>query len=84
MAEGEQVELLASLLEILGDEGDGKWSENKKMALICVGWLAYCAPVDGELRDLWRVMDAKGTVGKSVPKGVEERVLVREVGSLLE
>jgi hypothetical protein len=80
--DSEQVELLASLLETLGDGGE--WSEAKKMALICVGWLTYCAPLDGELRDLWRVMDAAGTVGKVVPKSVEERMLVKEVKSLLE
>ncbi|KAF2659631.1 DUF862-domain-containing protein [Lophiostoma macrostomum CBS 122681] len=78
----EQIELLASLLETLGDGGE--WGETKKMALICAGWLTYCAPLDGELRDLWRVMDAAGTVGKLVPKNVEERMLVKEVKTLLE
>ncbi|KAF2796739.1 DUF862-domain-containing protein [Melanomma pulvis-pyrius CBS 109.77] len=82
LAESEQVELLASLLEILGS--DEPYSENKMMALICVGWMTYCADVDGELRDLWKVMDAAGTVGKIQPKAVEERLLVKEVKSLLE
>ncbi|KAF1996750.1 DUF862-domain-containing protein [Amniculicola lignicola CBS 123094] len=80
--DSEQVELLASLLEILGTEEE--WGEQVKMALICVGWLVYCADVGGELRDLGRVVDADGTVGKVKGKGVEDRMLVREVKGLLE
>jgi thiol-disulfide isomerase/thioredoxin len=80
--DSEQVELLASLLEILSF--DGAFDEIKKMALICVGWLTYCADVDGEVRDLARVMDAEGTVGKIQAKVVEDRLLVKEVKSLLE
>jgi thiol-disulfide isomerase/thioredoxin len=82
LPESEQVELLASLLEILGTETS--WSDNVKMALICTGWLVYGADVNGELRDLWRVMDAKGTVGKVAAKVAEDRLLVREIGTLLE
>jgi hypothetical protein len=44
----------------------------------------YGADVNGELRDLWRVMDAKGTVGKVQAKAAEDRLLVREIGTLLE
>lgn len=82
LEESEQVELLASLLEILGS--DEPYSESKKMALICIGWLTYCAPMDGELSDLWKVMDAAGTVGKVSVKTVEDRLLAKEVKSLLE
>ncbi|KAF1957708.1 DUF862-domain-containing protein [Byssothecium circinans] len=82
--ESEQVELLASLLEILG--GEDEWSEVMKMALICMGWLVYAADMEGEVRDLWRVMDAAGTVGKLAgkAKSVEDKGLVREVVGLLE
>jgi thiol-disulfide isomerase/thioredoxin len=82
LPESEQTELLASILEILGTETS--WSDNVKMALICIGWLVYGADVNGELRDLWRVMDAKGTVGKVQAKAAEDRLLVREIGTLLE
>jgi hypothetical protein len=82
LPESEQTELLASILEILGTETS--WSDNVKMALICTGWLVYGADVNGELRDLWRVMDAKGTVGKVQAKAAEDRLLVREIGTLLE
>lgn len=80
--DSEQTELLASLLETLGAEEE--WSENKKMALITTGWLAYGADMDGELRDLWRVMDAAGTVGKIQAKSVDDRLMVKEIQKLLE
>jgi thiol-disulfide isomerase/thioredoxin len=82
LPESEQVELLASLLETLGVED--QWSDNKKMALISTGWLVYGADMQGELTDLWKVMDAAGTVGKIQAKVAEERLLVREVKSLLD
>lgn len=82
LAESEQVELLASLLETLSS--DEQWSDNKKMCIISIGWLAYGADMDGELRDLWKVMDAAGTMGKIQAKAAEDRLLVREVKGLLE
>jgi hypothetical protein len=81
LSESEQVELLASLLETLGT--DEKWSDNKKMALICTGWLVYGADMNGELKDLWKVMDAAGTVGGMQPTTAEDRLLVKEVKGLL-
>ncbi|CAI6341192.1 unnamed protein product [Periconia digitata] len=80
--EAEQVELLASLLETLTPEEE--WSDVKKMALICTGWLVYCADMEGEVRDLWKVMDAAGTVGKLKGKAVEDRALIGEVKTLME
>lgn len=80
--DSEQVELLASLLEILGSDGD--FDDVKKMAAICTGWLVYCADMDGEVRDLWRAMDAAGTVGKLQPKVLQDRMLVKEVTGLLQ
>lgn len=80
--DSEQVEMLASLLEIFGSEHE--FGDVKKMALICTGWLAYCAPMDGELRDLWRAMDAAGIVEKLQAKVLQDRMLVKEVKSLLD
>jgi thiol-disulfide isomerase/thioredoxin len=82
LAEPEQTELLASLLETLSTEE--QWGDNQKMALIATGWLAYGADMDGELRDLWRVMDAAGTVGNVQAKTAEDRLLVKEVKHALE
>ncbi|KAF2259274.1 DUF862-domain-containing protein [Lojkania enalia] len=77
-----QVELLASLLEVLGL--NESFSDVKKMALIAVGWLTYGADIEGELRDLWRVMEATSTVEKVQGKSVDDRSLVKEVKGLLE
>ena len=82
LQESEQVELLASLLETLATED--QWSDNTKMCVICIGWLVYGSDSDGELRDLWKVMDAAGTVGKVQAKVAEDRLLVKEVKSLLD
>jgi thiol-disulfide isomerase/thioredoxin len=82
LQDSEQTELLASLLETLSAEAE--WSENKKMAVIATGWLVYGADIDGELRDLWRVMDAAGTVGGIQAKAAEDRLMVKEVQKLLE
>jgi hypothetical protein len=82
LAESEQVELLASLLENISNEEH--WSENTKMGVICVGWLVYGADMDGELRDLSKVMDAAGTIGKIEAKAAEDRLMVKEVKGLLD
>jgi thiol-disulfide isomerase/thioredoxin len=82
LEESEQVELLASLLEILGS--DGAFDDVKKMALICTGWLVYCADMEGEVKDLWGAMDAAGTIGKLQGKALEDRMLVKDVKNLLE
>ncbi|OCK80449.1 DUF862-domain-containing protein [Lepidopterella palustris CBS 459.81] len=80
LPEGDQVEMLASLLETLGTETESQ--EVLKMCVICIGWLAYCAPVNGEVKDLCAVMDAAGTVlkVKFVGEGKEGEGLAREVG----
>lgn len=80
--DSEQVELLASLLEIVGSEE--AFGDTKKMTVIAVGWLVYCADMDGEVRDLWRAMDAAGTVGKLQAKVIQDRMLVKEVEGLLK
>jgi thiol-disulfide isomerase/thioredoxin len=82
LPEAEQVELLASVLEIMGTEP--QWSDNIKMALISTGWLVYGADMHGELKDLWKVMDAAGTVSNIQAKAAEDRLLVREIKALLE
>ncbi|OAL46400.1 DUF862-domain-containing protein [Pyrenochaeta sp. DS3sAY3a] len=82
LEDSEQVELLASLLEIVST--NEAWDDNVKMAVVCIGWLAYAADIEGELRDLWRVMDAAGTIGKVQAKSAEDRILIKEVRSLLE
>jgi desumoylating isopeptidase 1 len=77
LAESEQVELAASLLETLGSEEN---ADASKAMLLAIGYLVYCSPMDGEVMDLSRALDAKATVTEV--KGHSEG-LGREVGSLL-
>ncbi|KAK3062842.1 hypothetical protein LTR53_019170, partial [Teratosphaeriaceae sp. CCFEE 6253] len=56
LAESLQVELAASVIETLGLEDSG---EAVKALLLTLGYLAYCAPQDGELSDLCSALDAK-------------------------
>ena len=76
LAEGEQVELAASILETLVEE---KSEDAAKVLLLALGYLAYCAPEDGELADLCKAMGAKKTV-----RGVKAHdKLAQEIASLL-
>lgn len=80
LPEGEQVELAASALEaITREEGSAEALEGMLLAL---GYLAYRLPLEGELAELLRAMDAGDLVlGKE--KGFPGVALVREVGGEL-
>lgn len=76
LAEGEQVELAASILESLVEE---KSEDAAKVLLLALGYLVYCAPENGELADLCKAMGAKKTV-----RGVKAHAkLGQEIASLL-
>ncbi|KAK5133336.1 hypothetical protein LTR08_007861 [Meristemomyces frigidus] len=76
-----QVELAASLIESLGGEDN---SEAARAQLLALGYLAYCAPLDGEVLDLAKALDAQAVVmGAGVGKGDGNEALAREVASLL-
>ncbi|EMC98053.1 hypothetical protein BAUCODRAFT_411584 [Baudoinia panamericana UAMH 10762] len=77
LAEELQVEIAASLLEALPREDS---EEAVKAQLSALGYLVYFAPVDGEVMDLCRALDAK-TVVQSLKKHVD---LGKEVTSLLD
>ncbi|KAK5165966.1 hypothetical protein LTR04_000964 [Oleoguttula sp. CCFEE 6159] len=77
LAESDQVELAASILEALELENDSK--DAVKALTQALGLLVYCAPKDGELVDLCKVMDAAGTVKGKEALGAGD-ALVREVG----
>lgn len=81
LAEGQEVELAASMLEALRVEvdTDAGSSEAIKALLLALGYLLFCARQDGELAELVSVLDAQGTVEACV---VHEK-LSREVASLL-
>ncbi|KAL2151830.1 hypothetical protein VTH82DRAFT_5014 [Thermothelomyces myriococcoides] len=67
LPEDEQVELAASVLEAIAQE-EGSRDALEGM-LRGLGWLAYRLPLDGEVADLLRAMDAGGTVLKKGEKG---------------
>ncbi|KAK4546312.1 hypothetical protein LTR36_001989 [Oleoguttula mirabilis] len=77
LAEGQQVELAASLIEVLGSEDNG---EAVKAQLLGLGYLVYGAPRDGEVLDLAKALDAKATVS-AIGKGNE--ALAKEVAGFL-
>ncbi|KAI1104901.1 P-loop containing nucleoside triphosphate hydrolase protein [Jackrogersella minutella] len=60
LPEEDQVELAASLLEAISQEESSKDALNGMF--MALGFLAYCLPLEGELIDLLRSMDARGTV----------------------
>lgn len=76
LAEAEQVELAASILETMSDEES---PDATKALLLAFGYLIYCAKEDGELFDLCLALDAKKKIMNS--KGHEN--LTTEVASLL-
>ncbi|OTA67922.1 kinesin-domain-containing protein [Hypoxylon sp. EC38] len=60
LPEEDQVELAASVLEAISQEDKSK--EALGGMLLALGFLVYCMPMDGELIDLLRSMDAQGIV----------------------
>ncbi|CAM1508108.1 Fc.00g049560.m01.CDS01 [Cosmosporella sp. VM-42] len=80
LPEDDQVELAASVVEAISQEG--KSAEALQGMLSALGHLVYCAPIDGDLADLLRALDAEGTVlGKK--KAFPDEKLVTEVGAEL-
>lgn len=80
LPESEQIELAASLLEAIQEEQESP--EALKGYLLAFGHLVFGSQKDGELVDLLKSMDAKGTVlgkGKVFPK----EALVKEIGNEL-
>jgi thiol-disulfide isomerase/thioredoxin len=79
LAESQQVELAASMLEALRIEAEGGSSEAIKALLLALGYLLFHAKQNGELTELVNVLDARGTVEACVA----QEKLAREVASLL-
>ncbi|CAK7266036.1 hypothetical protein SEPCBS119000_001815 [Sporothrix epigloea] len=76
----DQVELAASVVEAIGQETASGGA--LQVMLMALGHMIYGAPLDGELIDLLRVLDAAGVVqGKA--KAFPDEPLIAEVGSEL-
>lgn len=76
----DQVELAASVVEAIGQEEASAGALQGMLAAL--GHLVYEAPLDGELADLLRVLDAAGVVA-SKAKQFPEEPLIAEVGAEL-
>lgn len=89
LQESSQVELAASLLEMMTTElenreekKDATGTDMLKTAVFAFAYLIYCAPQGGELHDLCSAMDAKAAVLKL--KGVKDlEKVASEVGEQL-
>lgn len=80
LPEEDQIELAASVLEAITQEESS--TEALHGMLLALGLLAHCMPVDGDLIDLLRTMDAQGTV-LAKKKTFPNEPLIAEVGSEL-
>lgn len=80
LPEGDQIELAASVLEAITQESESP--EALRGMLLALGLLAYLAPLDGELVDLLRTMDATDTVLGKKSK-FKDVALIDEVGGEL-
>ncbi|KAL7625791.1 hypothetical protein AAE478_005014 [Parahypoxylon ruwenzoriense] len=80
LPEGDQIELAASVLEAISQEDSSK--EALHGMLLALGFLGYCMPLEGELVDLLRSMDAQGTV-LAKKKQFPDEPLIAEVGNEL-
>ncbi|KAK4226890.1 hypothetical protein QBC38DRAFT_444245 [Podospora fimiseda] len=79
LSESDQIELAASVLEAITQEEVS--AEALEGMVLALGYLAYMMPLDGELSDLLRTMEAGNTVlAKKEIKAFEEVKLLDEVG----
>ncbi|KAI8625354.1 DUF862-domain-containing protein [Xylariaceae sp. FL1651] len=80
LPEDDQIELAASVLEAIAQEQSS--AEALHGMLLALGLLAYCMPLEGELIDLLRTLDAQGTI-LAKKKNFPNEPLLTEVGSEL-
>ncbi|KAB2581078.1 Desumoylating isopeptidase 1 [Lasiodiplodia theobromae] len=78
--ESEQVEIVAALLEAVAAEQENK--EAVLALLTSLGLLVYCADMEGEVVDVCKAMDAKGTVLAKMELCGKDDIVV-EVGKVL-
>lgn len=80
LPEADQIELAASLLEAISQENESL--EALRGMLLALGYLTYLAPMEGELVDLLRTMEAAETV-RAKKSAFKDLGLVDEVGDVL-
>ncbi|KAI0135763.1 P-loop containing nucleoside triphosphate hydrolase protein [Daldinia grandis] len=60
LPEDDQVELAASVVEAISQEESS--NEALHGMLLALGFLVYCAPIEGDLANCLKIMDAEGTI----------------------
>jgi thiol-disulfide isomerase/thioredoxin len=81
LSNNDQIELVASILEALGREEESK--EAVKGLVLALGLLVYCAPLEGELPDLCRAMEARSTVESKLALSGDDTILKEIAEELL-
>ena len=81
LSEGNQIELMASVLEAMGKERQSK--EGLRGLLLAAGLLKYCAPKGGELVDLCEAVGAKEIVCETKGAFIELKDLLKEVEQVM-
>lgn len=82
LTEGDQVELVASLLEAIGKEEESV--EALHGMLFALGLFVYAAPMDGAVIDICKAMGIADTVKeKSKVEALKNEPLLKEVGEVL-
>ena len=82
LSQGNQVELMASVLEAIGKEKESK--DGVRGLLLAAGLLKYKAPTDGEVKDLCEAVGAKEIVTNTTRRAFTDlKDLVREVEQIM-
>lgn len=78
----QDVEFMAAVVEALKEERDSK--EVVKGLVLAVALVAYCAPLEGEILELLKVLEAGEVLSEKAKAGMGEKALCQEVAKLLE
>ncbi|KAG6038517.1 hypothetical protein E4U41_004134 [Claviceps citrina] len=82
LTEEEEVELAAALVEAISQED--KSIEALQGMLSALGHLVFGASLDGELADLLRALDARGTIDSKKKQFPNEKLIAEVAGELLD
>lgn len=81
LPDDDQVELAASVIEAIGQEE--KSPDVLHGMLLALGYLVYRTPLDGELADLLRALDAEGSILSKKTKFPQEKLIAELGGEML-
>ncbi|PUU81465.1 PPPDE putative peptidase domain-domain-containing protein [Tuber borchii] len=78
----QDVEFMAAVVEALKEEKDSK--EVVKGLVLAVALVSYCAPLEGEILELLKVLEASEVLNEKAKVGMGDKALCQEVAKLLE